>query len=119
VIGSFFTVLLILAAALFNSPDSPRQWDGAPVGLVITTPHHPQVLSNVKVTVYGMPRGASHVKIVTEDSSYPAKHVGVRAFAAPVIATPAVPGLWQLNLQFDLHGQTYTTIGSVVTVDPR
>ena len=66
-----------------------------------------------------MPAGASHVKVVTDTATYPATHTGVREFSATAVPTPPVPGPWELDVEFTLHGRAYTTPGSVVTVTSR
>ena len=66
-----------------------------------------------------MPRDASHVKIVTDGGTYPAGPTGVRAVHGALVPTPNVPGPWELDLRFDVHGETYSAIGSVIMVGDR
>ena len=65
-----------------------------------------------------MPKRSSHVQLVTDDGTrYTAKHVGLREYSVKGVLPPSA-GPWQLNVQFELHGETYSVIGSVVTVLP-
>ncbi len=113
-ISALFTVLLVLLAGLVNS-GTPKPYSGLPPA-VFTTPSKPPASSTIKVMVAALPKDASRVKIVTDEGTYPTRRSGVREFTAKAVPTPIVPGPWELDLQFNVRGTTFTTIGSVVMV---
>ena len=114
--SALFTLLIVLLTGLINS-QPPQPYNGRPVA-VFTSPAKPHVSSQINVIVEARPKGASQVKIVTDKASFAARHSGVRAFTARAVPTPAVPGPWELDVQFTLRGRAFTTPGSVVTVTP-
>jgi hypothetical protein len=116
VINALLTLLIVLLTGLINN-QPPTPYNGRPVA-VFTSPVKPHALSRINVIVAAMPSGASHVEIVTDKATFNARHSGVREFTARAVPTPAVPGPWELDVQFTLRGRSFTTPGSVITVTP-
>jgi hypothetical protein len=116
VISGLFTVLLILIASTINPPPGPVTYNGSPSPAVFTQPVHPRAGTSIKIGIFAMPRGASHVEVVSDTGDFAAHPSGTRAFAAPSVPTPRLAGPWQINIEFTLHGVRYTTIGSVLMV---
>ena len=109
--------LLIMVLTGFIQSQPPAPYNGRPVA-VFTSPAKPRASTQIGVVIDAMPAGASRVKVVTDTATYPATHTGVREFSATAVPTPPVPGPWELDVEFTLHGRAYTTPGSVVTVTP-
>jgi len=113
VISLLLSLLLILFGGLTAPAPAPASYPGRPPTVVVK-PAGVRTGKPAHVTVLGMPRGASHVRLVADGSSWPTRMLPDHTFTATV--EPQTAGPWELNISFTVHGHHYTVLGAVMTV---
>jgi hypothetical protein len=113
VISLLLSLLVILAGALSSPAKTPPTHPASSIAVVVR-PTTVRTGKPISVVVLGVPRGATHVQVVTDGKAWPARVALHHAFVAHPVARN--PGPWELDVRYRDHGRTDTALGMVVRV---
>jgi hypothetical protein len=113
VISLLLSLFVILLGGLSSPAQPPPSYSGTPPTVVVK-PVGVRVGRPAHLSVLGMPRGASHVKLVTDGGAWPTHVQPDHVFTATLV--PQTAGPWELDIRFLLHGHRYTVLGTVISV---
>jgi hypothetical protein len=112
-ISLLLSLLVILLGGLSAPTPAPPSYPGTQPTVVVK-PVTLRAGSPARVSILGMPAGATRVRLVADSRSWPTRVLKHHVFAVRVV--PQTAGPWELDISFTLHGHHYTVLGTVATV---